>query len=64
MSDDHPLTQRQIRCLEELSEEYGLVSTDGVPIVHGPKGELLRVKRSGRLEAIVESVQSYLRVSG
>ena len=36
----------------------------GSPIVRGPKGELLRVKQNGRLEPLVQSVQSYLRVYG
>ena len=65
MSATHPLTHRQIRCLEELPEDHEVVSTNGgPPIVRGPKGELLRVKPNGRLVALVESVQSYLDVRG
>ncbi len=58
------LTRRQIRCLEELPERHEIVSADDrPPIVSGPRGEWLRVTPSGRLEPIVESVTSYLRVS-
>ena len=61
----HPLTQRQIRCLEKLPERHELVTRDhDSPIVRGPKGELLRVKQNGRLEPLVQRVQSYLRVYG
>jgi hypothetical protein len=65
MSDAHPLTQRQIRCLETLPEDHELVTPGhGSPIVRGPKGELLQVKPSGRLVALVQGVQSYLQVHG
>jgi hypothetical protein len=65
MSVIDPLTQRQIRCLENLPEDYEIVSLeDGPPIVRGPNGALLRVKADGRMVAVVETVQSYLRVYG
>jgi hypothetical protein len=65
MSDIQPLTQRQIRCLEGLAEEYEVVSLEeGPPIVRAPNGALLRVKANGRIVALVETVQSYLHVHG
>jgi hypothetical protein len=65
MSDAHPLTQRQVRCLETLPKDHELVTPGrGSPIVRGPKGELFGVKPNGRLVALVESVQSYLQVHG
>jgi len=65
MPDTYPLTQRQIRCLEQLPDDHTVVSTDdGPPIVEGPRGQLLRVKPNGRLVALVERVQSYLSVHG
>jgi len=65
MSDTHPLTKRQIRCLEKLPEDHEVVSNgDSPPIVRGPKGQLLRVKQNGHLEALVEGVRSYLQVEG
>ena len=65
MSKTHPLTQRQMRCLEKLPQDHEVVSTDhGPPIVRGPKGEWLRVKANGRLVPLVESVKSYRNVHG
>jgi hypothetical protein len=65
MSAAYPLTQRQIRCLAKLPVDHEVVSTNGrPPVVRGPKGEWLRVKPNGRLVALVESVESYLRVQG
>jgi hypothetical protein len=60
-----PLTKRQIRRLQRLPEHHEVVSTDDrLPIVRGPKGELLRLRQNGRLEGLVARVQSYLHVSG
>ncbi len=65
MADVHPLTQRQIRCLEKLPEDHEVVSIDeGPPIVRGPRGQLLRVKANGRMVELVETVKSYLYVFG
>jgi hypothetical protein len=65
MSDIYPMTQRQIRCLDELPEDHEIVSIeDGPPIVQGPRGQLLKVKPNGRMVALVETVQSYLHVYG
>jgi hypothetical protein len=65
MSEIQPLTQRQIRCLENLAEDYEVVGLeDGPPIVRAPNGALLRVKANGRIVALVEPVQSYLQVHG
>jgi len=65
MGDVHPLTQRQIRCLEKLPEDHEVVSIDeGPPIVRGPRGQLLRVKANGRLVDLVEAVKSYLYIHG
>ena len=65
MSEIQPLTQRQIRCLENLAEEYEIVSLDdGPPVLQGPNGALLRVKANGRIVGLVEPSQSYLTVHG
>jgi len=65
MSHTGQLTRQQIRCLERLPEGHEVVSIDNGPlIVRGPKGQLLRVKPNGHLEALVERVQSYLHVNG
>jgi hypothetical protein len=65
MADTHALTKRQIRCLEKLPEDHEVVSNgDSPPVVRGPKGQLLRVKHNGHLEALVERVRSYLYVNG
>jgi hypothetical protein len=65
MPDTHPLTTRQISRLRRLAMNHEVVSTDeGPPIVSGPKGQLLRMERNGRLEGLVERVRSYLHVEG
>jgi hypothetical protein len=65
MSDGYALTKQQIACLEELADDFELVSADdGAPIVRGPRGELSRVGASGRLVALVEGARSYLDVNG
>ena len=61
------LTDRQLECLNAVPEGHTVISPHGERlIVRGPDGELSRVRPSGRLvaEAHVESVQSYLHVSG
>ena len=65
MSETQALTQRQIRCLENLAEEYEVVSLeDRPPVVRARNGALMRVKANGRIVALVEPVQSYLQVHG
>ncbi len=61
------LTQRQIRCMEELPAGHKLVRVRGrTPLVREPDGQLSRMRPSGRLVAIgpVSGVQSYLDVHG
>ena len=63
----HPplLSQRQLRRLETLPDDYRVVSaTDGNPIVKSPTGQTLRLQPNGRLAAtdLVQRVQSYLHV--
>jgi hypothetical protein len=63
----HPplLSQRQLRRLETLPDDYRVVSaTDGNPIVESPTGQTLRLQPNGRLAAtdLVQRVQSYLHV--
>jgi hypothetical protein len=63
----HPplLTQRQLRRLETLPDDYKVVSArDGIPIVESPRGQALRLQPTGRLAAttFIERVQSYLNV--
>ena len=63
----HPplLTQRQLRQLEKLPDDYKVVSAmDGIPIVESPNGQTLRLQPNGRLAAstLIENVQSYLHV--
>jgi hypothetical protein len=61
------LTQRQIRCMEELPAGHELVRVRGrAPLVREPDGQLSRIRPSGRLVAIgsVSSVRSYLDVHG
>jgi hypothetical protein len=63
----HPplLSQRQLRRLETLPDDYRVVSArDGSPIVESPTGQTLRVQPNGRLAAtnLVDRVQSYLHV--
>jgi hypothetical protein len=63
----HLLTQRQIRCIEQLPDGHKVVSVrDGVPIVRQPGGQLSRMQPNGRLVVTpgVEAVQSYLHVHG
>ena len=63
----HLLTQRQIRCIEQLPDGHKVVSVrDGVPIVRQPGGRLSRMQANGRLVVTsrVERVQSYLHVHG
>ncbi len=65
MSNPIPLTTRQIHRLERLPRYHEVVSrVDRPPIVSGPKGQLLRVRTDGHLEAVVRRVQSYLHVGG
>ena len=65
MADVQLLTQRQIRCLEELPEDHEIVSIhEGPPIVRGPRGQLLRVKANGRMVELVDTVKSYLHIHG
>jgi hypothetical protein len=59
----HPplLTQRQLRRLEMLPDDYKVVGArDGIPIVESPTGQTLRLQRTGRLAAttLIERVQS------
>jgi hypothetical protein len=66
-SAQHPplLSQRQLRRLETLPDDYKVVSArDGSPIVESPTGQTLRLQSNGRLAAtdLVQRVQSYLRV--
>lgn len=61
------LTQRQIRCIEELPAGHKLVRVRGrAPVVREPDGQLSRIRPSGRLVVIspVNRVQSYLDVHG
>jgi hypothetical protein len=67
MPSSHRLTQRQIRCMEKLTEGHKMVNTrHGTPIVRRGDGQLFRVHPNGRPMAIirVERVQSYLDVHG
>jgi hypothetical protein len=59
------LTQRQLRRLETLPDNYRVVTArDGTPIVQSPTGQRLRLQPNGRLAAtsLIKSVQSYLHV--
>jgi hypothetical protein len=50
----HPpvLTQRQLRRLEMLPDDYKVVGArDGIPIVESPTGQTLRLQPTGRLAA-------------
>jgi hypothetical protein len=62
------LTQRQMRSLETLPAEYEVLSLHGpTPLIRrGRDGELLRMRRSGRLVATlpVAHVRSYLHLHG
>jgi hypothetical protein len=63
MSDTGRLTNEQLRCLKQLPEDHEIVRENPGPIVRGPRGQWLRVTRSGRLAPTVESVKSYLNVN-
>jgi hypothetical protein len=59
------LTERQLRRLETLPDNYRVVSArDGVPIVESPRGQTLQLQPTGRLAAttVIERVQSYLSI--
>jgi hypothetical protein len=63
----HPplLTERQLRRLETLRDDYRVVSAqDGSPIVESPNGRTLRLQPNSSLAAttLIERVQSYLHV--
>jgi hypothetical protein len=60
----HPplLTQRQLRRLEMLPDDYKVVGArDGIPIVESPTGQTLCLQPTGRLAAaaLIERVQSH-----
>jgi hypothetical protein len=66
-SPPHPpvLTQRQLRRLEMLPDDYKVVGArDGIPIVESPSGQTLRLQPTGRLAAtaLIERVKSHLHV--
>jgi hypothetical protein len=66
-SSTHRLTQRQIRCMEQLPEGQEVVNTRHcTPTVRRPNGQLLRLQRNGHLATItrVERAQSYLHLNG
>ncbi|HTE83766.1 MAG TPA: hypothetical protein VK821_03465 [Dehalococcoidia bacterium] len=57
------LTQRQLRRLEMLPDDYKVVgASDGIPIVESPTGQALRLQPTGRLAAatLIERVESHL----
>jgi hypothetical protein len=59
------LSQRQLRRLETLPDDYRVVSAkDGSPIVESPTGQVLYLQPNGRLAAtnLVDRVRSYLHV--
>jgi hypothetical protein len=59
------LTQRQLRRLEMLPDDYKVVGArDGIPIVESPAGQTLRLQPTGRLAAaaLAERVGSHLHV--
>jgi hypothetical protein len=67
MFGTHRLTQRQIRCIEQLPDGHKVVGVrHGVPIVRQPGWQLSRMQPNGRLVVTsrVERVQSYLHVHG
>jgi hypothetical protein len=64
-SQPPPFTQRQLRWLQTLPEDYKVVgAVRGVPLVESPTGQTLRLQPNGRLAAtaLIERVQSYLHV--
>jgi hypothetical protein len=57
------LTQRQLRRLEMLPDDYKVVGArDGIPIVESPTGQTLRLQPTGRLAAtgLIDRVKSRL----
>ena len=66
MSRTQLLTRRQIRCMEQLPDGHEVVGVrDGVPIVHQPGGQMLRMQPNGDLVTVgVQMVRSYLEVHG
>jgi hypothetical protein len=67
MYSAHPLSQRQIRRMEKLPDDYEVVSSShGVAILRRPDGQLLRMQPDGRLASTIsiERVQTYLHVHG
>ena len=67
MSSTPVLSQRQMRRMENLPEDYRVVNTrDGVVILRRADGQLLRMQPDGRLapNLSVERVQDYLHVQG
>jgi hypothetical protein len=61
----HPplLTQRQLRRLEMLPDDYKVVGArDGIPIVESPTGQTLRLQPTGRLAAtaLIKKIESHL----
>jgi hypothetical protein len=67
MSSTKPLSKRQMRRMEKLSEGHVVLSTrDGVAVVRRADGRLFRLQPDGRLTGMirVERVQSYLHVNG
>jgi hypothetical protein len=67
MSSTPVLSQRQLRRMEKLPEDYRVVNTrDGVVILRRADGQLLRLQHDGRLTPTIsiERVQDYLQVQG
>jgi hypothetical protein len=67
MSSTPVLSERQMRRMEQLRDEYEVMkSRDGVVILRRPDGQLLRMHRDGRLapNLRVKRVQDYLHVHG
>jgi hypothetical protein len=67
MSSTPVLSQRQMRRIEKLRDDYEVVnSRDGVIMLRRGDGQLLRMHRDGRLapNLRVERVQDYLHVQG
>jgi hypothetical protein len=61
------LSQRQIRRMQKLPDDYKVVDTrDGVVVLRRTDGQLLRMQPDGRLapNLRVERVQDYLHVHG
>jgi hypothetical protein len=67
MHSTPPMSQRQMRRMEKLRDDYRVVrSRDGVVVLRRADGQLLRMLRDGRLapNLSVERVQDYLHVHG